>query len=81
MVRISERHLFCTVAVLAFCAVGLPWRDADALGQTVSTWKLGPPIVTYWNAGDKLTLTDEIARRAVTGGYNLVCPMSIRESV
>jgi hypothetical protein len=72
MVRISERHLFCTVAVLAFCAVGLPLRDADALGQTVSTWKLGPPIVTYWNAGDKLTLTDEIARRAVAGGYNLV---------
>ena len=72
MVRISERHLFCTVAVLAFCAVGLPGRDADALGQTVSTWKLGPPIVTYWNAGDKLTLTDEIARRAVAGGYNLV---------
>jgi len=81
MVRISERHLFCTVAVLAFFAVGSPLRDADALGQTVSTWKLGPPIVTYWNAGDKLTLTDEIARRTVTGGYNLVCPMSIRESV
>ena len=50
----------------------MPLRDADTLGQTVSTWKLGPPIVTYWNAGDKLTLTDEIARRAVAGGYNLV---------
>jgi hypothetical protein len=37
-----------------------------------SAWTVGTPIVTYWNAGDTMTLTESIAKQAVAGGYNLV---------
>lgn len=55
--------------VLVVQAVARPAPPADPQPENESTWKVGAPIVTYWNP---LPMTEELARQMAGGGWNLV---------
>jgi hypothetical protein len=64
MARIFYRSVGWVVLLFAIAA-----SNAGAQEKAVSTWKVGEPIVTYWD-GPKLT--DAAAKVAADGGWNLV---------
>jgi hypothetical protein len=59
---------------LALCSAWL--QAAELQKHAPSTWKLGTPIVAYWD-GPKLT--DVLAQQVAEGGWNLVLIKTVEE--
>ena len=57
------------VLPLIIYAIARPAPAADSEPRSLSAWKVGAPIVTYW-AGPPMT--DKAARQMAEGGFNLV---------
>lgn len=71
-----NRRMFWTAVVLAIFPGGLTLHGAETGAKAVSTWKVGTPIVTYW---ESTAITDAVAQQMVDGGFNLVWCRSEKE--